>query len=317
MDAVLRLLLLLLGASHGLETFCDGRQDRAQCYGALGGTVIIKLMDDASQIYKYQWLNKTAVILNARRSRVVHNLIGKRSSFTPTDGTFRINDLRSTEEGEYTFEIFDSHGYKLLHQTLQLTIQAPVSSVMLVFKCLPQGQMRVSCSSQEGDSPQYSWTLDGSTLKDSQLLSGSHQTNNITLKEDVSGRLVCSVRNHVSRISACGPIYINCTLPDGTLIPHWAVRSKDNTCVEPAITPDWINTEDLYLHQCDVITTMVILFLIGIAICFVWKRNKVKKAKGFAVREIMENENPFALMAETTSSGSKLPYLLDFDSWPL
>lgn len=78
---------------------------------------------------------------------------------------------------------------------------APVSSVLLVRECLSEGEMRVSCSSEGGDSPQYSWTLDGDTLTDAQLLSGNSETNNIILKQDVSGKLVCSVRNNVSSVS--------------------------------------------------------------------------------------------------------------------
>ncbi|KAK2904100.1 hypothetical protein Q8A73_010757 [Channa argus] len=84
---------------------------------------------------------------------------------------------------------------------------APVSSVLLVSECLSQGEMRVSCSSEGGDSTQYSWTLDGHTLTDAELLSGNNETNSITLKQQVSGNLVCSVRNHV--ISDCGFIFIN------------------------------------------------------------------------------------------------------------
>lgn len=89
-------------------------------------------------------------------------------------------------------------------------LSAPVSSVLLVSECLSQGERRVSCSSLEGDRQQYNWTLDGHTLKDTELLAGNHETDNITLKQHVSGLLVCSVRNHVShvsmeeRISTCG-----------------------------------------------------------------------------------------------------------------
>ncbi|CAI5652023.1 unnamed protein product [Oreochromis niloticus] len=86
----------------------------------------------------------------------------------------------------------------------------PVSSVLLVSECLSQGERRVSCSSEGGDSPQYSWTLDGRTLTDAELLPGNNESNMITLKQHVSGHLVCSVRNNVSdvskeeRISTCG-----------------------------------------------------------------------------------------------------------------
>ena len=84
---------------------------------------------------------------------------------------------------------------------LCVCLSAPVSSVRLASECLSQGEMSVSCSSEGGDSPQYSWTLDGHTLTDHQLLSGSNETNIITLKQDVSGLLVCSVRNHISNVS--------------------------------------------------------------------------------------------------------------------
>ncbi|MED6249042.1 hypothetical protein ATANTOWER_008577 [Ataeniobius toweri] len=53
-EAVMGMLVLLLGESPvsfaAVETYCDGRQDGAQCYGVLGGTVLIKLMDNSSEI---------------------------------------------------------------------------------------------------------------------------------------------------------------------------------------------------------------------------------------------------------------------------
>ncbi|XP_044210452.1 hepatocyte cell adhesion molecule-like [Thunnus albacares] len=195
----------------GIETHCDGRQKETQCYGALGGTVVLQLMDSASEIFRYQWKkNKTVTILNWREDKILFNLIENRSVFTPSNGTFRINNLIRTDGAEYTLETFDSNGHVSELWTLQLSIQAPVSSVLLDSECLSQGEMRVSCSSEGGDSPQYRWTLDGDTLTDAQLLSGNNETNNITLKQDVSGLLVCSVRNHISnvskeeKISTCG-----------------------------------------------------------------------------------------------------------------
>ncbi|TWW54074.1 hypothetical protein D4764_0236800, partial [Takifugu flavidus] len=92
-----------------------------------------------------------------------------------------------------------------------VSLSAPVSTVRLMSECLSQGEKRMSCSSV-GDSPQYSWTLDGDTLTDDQLLSGNNETNEIILKQTVSGRLVCLVRNHVSEasvtemISTCAPV---------------------------------------------------------------------------------------------------------------
>ncbi|KAA8588977.1 hypothetical protein FQN60_010322 [Etheostoma spectabile] len=134
MEAVVGLLLMLLGVSHGVETNCDGRQDGAQCYGALGGTVVLQLMDNASEIFRFQWSIKptikttttnttTTTILNWRNNSIVSNEIADRSIFTPGNGTFRINDLIWTDGGEYELKTFDSDGKGSAPRILQLTIQ--------------------------------------------------------------------------------------------------------------------------------------------------------------------------------------------------
>ncbi|XP_027136534.1 uncharacterized protein LOC104927053 isoform X1 [Larimichthys crocea] len=225
---------------QGVETYCDGRQDGAQCYGALGETVVLQLMDSASEISRYQLFKNKTAIISGRKNKIVINLVADRSSFTPSNGTFRINNLSRTDGGEYTLTIFDSDGLMSEQRTLQLTFQAPVSSVLLVSECLSQGEMRVSCSSEGGDSPQYSWTLDGHTLTDTQLLSGNNETNNITLKQDVSGQLTCSVKNHVSTvsetktISTCGFIFIDCTCNNGMHISQWVFEA--NNTLKPTTT---------------------------------------------------------------------------------
>ncbi|XP_061582013.1 hemicentin-1-like [Cololabis saira] len=186
---------------QGGETYCDGRQDGVQCFGALGGTVVLQLMDNTSEIPRYQWIKEETIILNGKKNTIITNTMETRSVFIPSNGTFLINNLIRTDGGQYTLEVFDSEGRETGKQTLQLFIQAPVSSVLLVSECLSEGQVKVSCSSEGGDSPQYSWTLDGNTLTDSELLSGTTETNIIILKQNLSGHLVCSVRNHISRVS--------------------------------------------------------------------------------------------------------------------
>ncbi|KAL7395361.1 hypothetical protein ABVT39_015124 [Epinephelus coioides] len=284
MEAVIGLLLMILGVSHGVETSCDGRQDGAQCYGALGGTVVLRLMDSASEIFQYRWSNKTTVILYGRKNQIVSNEIENRSSFTPSDGTFRINNLSWNDGGEYTLITFDSDGRISEPQTLQLFTQAPVSSVLLVSECLSQGEMRVSCSSEGGDSPQYSWTLDGHTLTDAELLSGNTETTNITLKQHVSGQLVCSVRNNVSSvskeitISTCGFIFINCTLPNATHISQWVFAANNTLCIEPTTAPT-TTTETVgnLPIMAGVLSALVLLLLIGVAVICSQRKKKNSK----------------------------------------
>ncbi|KAK2904099.1 hypothetical protein Q8A73_010756 [Channa argus] len=213
-------------------------------------------------------------------------MLENRSFFTPSDGTFRINNLSRNDGGEYDLQIFNSNGEKSPLQNLQFSIQAPVSSVLLVSECLSQGEMRVSCSSEGGDSPQYSWTLDGHTLTDAELLSGNNETNSITLKQQVSGNLVCSVRNHVSSVSKeektpdCGFIFINCT-SNGTQISQWVFKANKTLCIEPKTNPTTsTHTVDQSLLICGLRAAVAILILIGIIVYFAWKKNKLKQVEG-------------------------------------
>ncbi|XP_060903901.1 uncharacterized protein LOC132981829 isoform X2 [Labrus mixtus] len=277
MDAVFGLLLLLLlhGTSHGVETFCDGRQNGAKCYGALGGTVVLRLMDDASKIFRSQWLfNTTTTIFRWRDNTIVTNEIKNRSSFSPSNGTFRINDLSRNDGGEYTLDVYkDKSGTNREKRTLQLTIQAPVSSVLLVSECLSQGEMKASCSSEGGDGPQYRWTLGGRPLTQTQLLSGNSESQNITLKQDVSGELVCSVRNDVSVVrkekQTCGFTFLQCTLPNGTYISQWFPPTNETLCPPP--TP-----EEYLPIIAGVLSALLILLAVGVAVVYAQKKKQNK-----------------------------------------
>ncbi|XP_004571784.3 uncharacterized protein LOC101485708 [Maylandia zebra] len=294
MEAAVGLLLVLLGVSHGVETHCDGRWDGAQCYGPLGGTVKIQLMDNTSEINKYNLLKNTLKILNVRNNKVTSNSI--RVDLFPSRGTFRINNLSSSDSGNYTLQTFDSDGRSSGGWTLQLFIQAPVSSVVLLSECLSQGEMRVSCSSEGGDSPQYSWTLDGRTLTDAELLSGNNETNIITLKQHVSGHLVCSVSNNVSnvskeeRISTCGFIFINCTSVNGTQISRWVYKANNTLCTPPkqtSVGKDYgttISDEPWYIRNLpligSVLSALVIFLVVGVVvICALRKKQNSKPTK--------------------------------------
>ncbi|XP_041751310.2 uncharacterized protein LOC121580321 [Coregonus clupeaformis] len=78
-------------------------------------------------------------------------------------------------------------------------LKSPVSSPQLSSECLSHGEMRVSCSS-EGNGPQYSRTLDGHTVRDTEA-SSDNETNTITLKKGLSGDLTCIIRNNISSVA--------------------------------------------------------------------------------------------------------------------
>lgn len=85
--------------------------------------MVLQLMDSTSEIFKFIWSNKLRTVLDLRKGTPLINAIETRSVFTPSNGTFRINNLNRTDDGEYTLEIFDSEGVRLQLWILQLTIQ--------------------------------------------------------------------------------------------------------------------------------------------------------------------------------------------------
>eukprot|EP00063_Salmo_salar_P093158 XP_014067993.1 PREDICTED: uncharacterized protein LOC106611884 isoform X1 [Salmo salar] len=243
MEAVLGLLVISAGVSHCLETSCDARQNGCQCYGALGGTVYLQLVTDATiydelSFYKGSTGAETEILRMKKDIWVIRDTrIKDRVHFFINNGTFRLNNTRSTDSGEYRLETFNSEGKSSGIRGLKLFIEAPVSSPQLSSECLSHGEMRVSCSS-EGDGPQYSWNLDGQTLRDTEA-SADDETNTITLKKGLSGDLTCTVRNHISsdtvssRISHCpGLIYVNCTLSNGTKVSEWVNTIGNTLCIE-------------------------------------------------------------------------------------
>ncbi|XP_029627192.1 uncharacterized protein LOC115205388 isoform X2 [Salmo trutta] len=243
MEAVLGLLVISAGVSHGSETPCDARQNGSQCYGALGGTVYLQLMTDDTgydelSFYKGSTGAKTKILEMKKGIWVIRdNPIKDRVDFFINNGTFRLNNTRSTDSGEYLLETYNSTGISSGIRGLQLFIEAPVSSPQLSSECLSHGEMKVSCSS-EGDGPQYSWTLDGQTLNDTETSPGD-ETNTITLKKGLSGDLTCTIRNNISsdtvsrRILHCpGLIYVNCTLSNGTQVSEWVNATGNTLCVE-------------------------------------------------------------------------------------
>ena len=51
------------------------------------------------------------------------NLMENSSWFSPSDGTFRMDNLSRTDAGENTLHSFDIRGQKLEPRSLQLTVQ--------------------------------------------------------------------------------------------------------------------------------------------------------------------------------------------------
>lgn len=105
-----------------MKSSCDGKQDGARCYGVLGETVDIQLMNNASEIPKYIWRKKglfefSQIIFTGRKNILTSHTLNSRSQFFSGNGMFKIYNLNKTDGGEYELEIFDSTGMKTRNQT--------------------------------------------------------------------------------------------------------------------------------------------------------------------------------------------------------
>ncbi|XP_023183919.1 uncharacterized protein LOC111606835 [Xiphophorus maculatus] len=271
---LLMTLLLMSYASAEVETCCDGRPNETLCFGPLGGTVCVKLVDSVSESQSYQITHTTSIILTIKKNCVISGPLQNKYLFIPSNGTFSINNLMMTDGGEYVLEIFDSNGRKKEHRTFNLFLEAPVTSVHLFAECLSEGQVNVSCLSEGGSNPQYSWTLNGNKLSGHELLSENIKSNTIVLRPNVAGRLVCSVRTNFSFLlkekitSTCD--FVNCT-SNGIHISKWVFKENNTLCVEPL--PERHNIMVLLPIISGVLGALLIILVVSIGI-FCVKRKK-------------------------------------------
>ncbi|CAN9514950.1 unnamed protein product [Ophioblennius macclurei] len=281
MEAVVGLVIMLLQVCHGVETHCDGRRDGALCHGALGGSVFLQLMDDASEVPRYEWRKGDRTLLKGKKSTVTTSNID--GLFSPSNGTVKINNLNRSDGGIYNLTIRGEDGKPTGQRSLNLSIQAPVTSVHLTSHCLPLGEKRVSCSSVGGDSPQYRWTLDGRTLTDDELVPDTNDTDSMTLKLEVVGHLVCWVHNHISNASGkvelttCDFMFINCTSSNGTEISEWVHKDSFNPCVH--LTTVSTTSVGTLLVLAGVLAALVILIVVAFAVAYALKKKKDNKTK--------------------------------------
>lgn len=108
--------------SAAVETFCDGRQAEAQCYGALGGTVLIQLMDVPEKL-RFTWLDPSKRAERWIPNQPVVKTVSEKLEFVSDLGAVRMKNLIRADGGEYTFEIHNEDGRMREHRTLQLSVQ--------------------------------------------------------------------------------------------------------------------------------------------------------------------------------------------------
>ncbi|XP_047657155.1 uncharacterized protein LOC113659134 isoform X1 [Tachysurus fulvidraco] len=160
-----------------------------QCYVAVGQRLYLQMpLEDEFD------LMTTSLILRYRKTQSSPPTPRlPRWQFVNDNKTMILTSAERSDSGTYTLNIYDGDGRSKGSYTLQVNIEAQVSSVKVSYSCLSSGVMKVNCSA-DGDNLHFSWTSDFNTLP--QLENG---TSTVTLEQDHQGNITCHVENHVSR----------------------------------------------------------------------------------------------------------------------
>ena len=122
-------LVFYVSNCPGMQTACDARQNGTQCYGAVGGTVDLRLVEKIETGCGYDWRqNNTLSILRIKNNRhVIDNGYVGRSSFDVSNGTFKMYDITRSDEAHYVLTITDIlSGITIETKHLNLSVQGKV-----------------------------------------------------------------------------------------------------------------------------------------------------------------------------------------------
>ncbi|XP_035288105.1 uncharacterized protein LOC118235156 isoform X2 [Anguilla anguilla] len=221
MSAFVGALLVLTATSQGsfavTVSACRAKPNHTvQCYGALGGSVILHLDIGSTVIDVLVKKGNNMILKYKNRTALNYDHTNNTKYFK--NGTMKLDRASKNDSGEYSIDVHNAKGRWQWNSRIQLIIQAPLSKPVISQLCLPHGEVRVSCSS-DGDVTEYNWTLGHKPL-DGGVAYLKDEKDTVILKKNVPENITCSVRNHVShnyttvRRFAC-PAQ-TCTLANGT-----------------------------------------------------------------------------------------------------
>ncbi|XP_053735355.1 uncharacterized protein LOC128767371 isoform X2 [Synchiropus splendidus] len=113
----------------GLEMHCDIRGGGAPCYGPLGGSLIIKLMEVNTNIEIWNLKKNTITILRWRGGRFTPGNDKSRYFFGRQNGSLTIASLTTEDAGTYLLEGFDKDGYYISHRNFRIYVEGLTPSV--------------------------------------------------------------------------------------------------------------------------------------------------------------------------------------------
>ncbi|KAK3552455.1 hypothetical protein QTP86_011962 [Hemibagrus guttatus] len=284
MQIIFGILLTFTGAASGLlfqdPVVCKFNESN-QCYVALGQQLRLQtLWEDRFD------LKANSLILRYRKAQSSPPTPRlPRWQFVNDSKTMILTSAERNDSGTYTLNIFNVDGSDKGNYTLQVTIEAPVSSVNVSHSCLTPGF--VICSA-DGDNLHFNWTSDFNSLP--QL---ENWTSTVTVDKDHQGNLTCHVENHVSRdhkTVELHPCTVSTTTEGTTMDPtppslgtnSTVSHNEINSCNQTLTTspPNFtINSGFLQLILAILGSICVLLIILSILAIYIFKRTHGSKNK--------------------------------------
>ncbi|XP_053544390.1 uncharacterized protein LOC128635427 isoform X1 [Ictalurus punctatus] len=195
MQDVFGILLMFTGAASGLlfqDPVVCRFNESSLCYVALGQRLHLQI--PLEYRFELKITDKTSTTRSILRYIKTQSDPPKpndpRWQFDK-DKTIILTSAERSDSGTYTLDTFDANGNNKGSYTLQLYIEAKVSSVSIQYNCLFPEVRKVHCSA-DGDNLQFSWTSE-STIR------LENENSTLVLDKNNDGNVTCHVENHVSR----------------------------------------------------------------------------------------------------------------------
>ncbi|KAM9457229.1 uncharacterized protein Hap1MRO34_018473 isoform 2-T2 [Clarias gariepinus] len=198
MKVIVGILLMFMGAASGLlfqdPVVCRFTQSN-QCYVALGQQLNLQM--PRVDMFQLKITDKTStdhIILKYRPHRGIPLTVYiKRWQFVNNNKTLILTSAQRSDNGTYTLQTFDAKGNNKGIYTLQLNIEAEVTSVKVSYSCLSPAVWRVYCSA-DGDNLFFNWSSGFVTWFE-------NGSSTLVLDKIHKENVTCHVQNHVSHDS--------------------------------------------------------------------------------------------------------------------
>ncbi|KAF4092384.1 hypothetical protein AMELA_G00020450 [Ameiurus melas] len=198
MQDVFGILLMFTRAASGLlfqdPVVCRFSESN-QCYVALGQQLHLKMpLEDGFNLKITHKTSTIRLILNYRNTQSnppKPSPNPPRWQFVEDNKTMILTSAERSDSGTYTLDIFDANGNNKGNYTLQVNIEAKVSSVSIQYNCFFSEVRKVHCSA-DGDNLHFSWTSVSAIRLE-------NENSTLILDKNNDGNVTCHVKNHVSR----------------------------------------------------------------------------------------------------------------------